>query len=279
MNIFKIIDDIAKVDPEVYDRLDGRRQVFKHFTGFGSKVAMAAVPLALSSVFRKAYGQSNNTAVIAALQFALKLEYLETEFYNTILGGNRLSIPSSSTGAAKALETIRYNENTHVDIVRSTITELGGTPMDKPAIDITGGNGSMDGPYKDAATNYAMFLTVAHAFEDTGVRAYKGQAGNVMSNDTVLQAALQIHSVEARHAAQLRILKMQTGVNIKPWITGNEANGAPAAVYAGEEMTMQANVNIMTVTDPDISMATASEAFDEPLTKEAVEMIVDPFFA
>jgi hypothetical protein len=48
---------------------------------------------------------------------------------------------------------------------------------------------------------------LAQAFEDTGVRAYKGQAGNVMSNKTVLQAALQIHSVEARHASQVRRMR------------------------------------------------------------------------
>ncbi|WP_228428593.1 ferritin-like domain-containing protein [Chryseobacterium daecheongense] len=36
------------------------------------------------------------------------------------------------------------------------------------------------------------------------VDAYKGQAGNVMFNKVVLEAALQIHSVEARHASQVQ---------------------------------------------------------------------------
>ena len=41
-------------------------------------------------------------------------------------------------------------------------------------------------------------------FEDLGVAAYKGQAGNLMASDEILTAALQIHSVEARHAAEVR---------------------------------------------------------------------------
>jgi len=35
MNILKLISDIEKVDPEVYDRFDSRRKVFKHMTGMG----------------------------------------------------------------------------------------------------------------------------------------------------------------------------------------------------------------------------------------------------
>ena len=41
------------------------------------------------------------------------------------------------------------------------------------------------------------------ALEDTGVAAYKGQAALIKS-DAVLQAALAIHAVEARHAAWIR---------------------------------------------------------------------------
>ena len=49
-------------------------------------------------------------------------------------------------------------------------------------------------------------MVLAQAFEDTGVRAYKGQAGNLISNSAYLTAALQIHSVEARHASYIRDL-------------------------------------------------------------------------
>jgi hypothetical protein len=49
---------------------------------------------------------------------------------------------------------------------------------------------------------------VSHALEDTGVRAYKEQAGNLMAAEDkpLLEYALQIHSVEARHASVVRRL-------------------------------------------------------------------------
>jgi hypothetical protein len=128
-----------------------------------------------------------------------------------------------------------------------------------------------------------MLLAVSQAFEDTGVRAYKGQAGNLISNNEVLTAALQIHSVEARHASHIRQMRkangalVPAGVNVKPWITGNQSGiGSPAvqAIYNGEDVTTQAGVNIAT---GGISAAAASEAFDEPLTKAEVLAIVDPF--
>jgi rubrerythrin len=58
-------------------------------------------------------------------------------------------------------------------------------------------------------TDYQQFLALAQAFEDTGVRAYKGQAANLMSKPDLLTAALQIHSVEARHASEVRRLRGQ----------------------------------------------------------------------
>ncbi|MGV3540857.1 MAG: ferritin-like domain-containing protein [Rufibacter sp.] len=276
MNILNIIQEISKVDPEVYDRLDGRRSVFKHMTGFGGKVALAAIPVALSSIFKKAYGQ-NTTGVVGVLQFALLLEHLEAEFYKMAVSKGTALIPAGApTGA---ITKIRDHEIAHVTLLQQTITQLGSTPNPKPTFDFSYGSGSGNGPFKDAFTNYALFLTVAQALEDTGVRAYKGQAANLISNDAVLQAALQIHSVEARHAAHLRLMRSAntSDATLKPWITGKQANGAPQAVYDGEELTTQATVNIMTITDPDISAAAASEAFDEPLTKEQVTAIVTPF--
>ncbi len=49
---------------------------------------------------------------------------------------------------------------------------------------------------------------------------------------------------------------------------------ATQAVYNGEEMTVQATINIAT---GGISAAAASEAFDEPLSKDAVLAIAGMF--
>ena len=48
------------------------------------------------------------------------------------------------------------------------------------------------------------FLTLSQTFEDLGVAACKGQAATLMGNGDILTTALQIHSVEARHAAMVR---------------------------------------------------------------------------
>ncbi len=277
MNIFNIFSEIEKVDPEVYDRLDGRRSALKQFTNIGGKIALATLPLFVGSLFRKAYGQ-NTSSIVGVLNFALTLEYLESEFYKKAVGTSGL-IPAADLPGFTA---IRDHEVAHVAALRQTIMQLGGTPVTLTAasFDFTAGNGNMNGPYATVFSNYDTLLAVSQAFEDTGVRAYKGQAGNLISNNEVLTAALQIHSVEARHAAYIRYLRQKRGTAAnKPWITGNNTGGVPgvAPIYAGEEVTTQAGVQITGINGMAISANAASEAFDEPLTQAQVTAIVDPF--
>ncbi len=277
MNLYNVINEIEKVDPEVYDRLDGRREALKQFKGIAGKVAAVSFPFLFGSMFKKAYGQ-NNAAIVAVLNFALTLEYLESEFYKKGVSTPTL-IPASDL---PGITLIRDHEVAHVAVLRQTITALGGTPVTFTLanFDYTAGNGNMAGPYATVFTLYDTFLAVSQAFEDTGVRAYKGQAGNLISNNEVLTAALQIHSVEGRHASYVRYLRQKRGATAnKPWITGNDAGGIPgvAAVYAGEENTTQAGIQITGINGMAISTSDASEAFDEPLTQAQVTAIVDPF--
>jgi hypothetical protein len=277
MNLYNVINEIEKTDPEVYDRLDGRRAALKQFTGIAGKIAAVAVPFALGSLFKKAYGQTSSQ-IVSVLNFALTLEYLESEFYKKGVGTAGL-IPAADL---PGFTSVRDHEVAHVAVLRQTITALGGTPVTFTLanFDFTAGNGSMAGPYATVFSNYDIFLAVSQAFEDTGVRAYKGQAGNLISNNDVLTAALQIHSVEARHASYVRYLRQKRGaVANKPWITGNDAGGIPGvgAVYAGEQNTTQAGVQIVNINGMSISTNAATEAFDEPLTQAEVTAIVDPF--
>ncbi len=274
MNLQNIIHELEIVDPEVSDRLDDRRLVLKRFAGFAGKVALLSVPFTLGSIFKKAYGQASGT-IVDVLNFALTLEYLESEFYIKAVNTAGL-IPAADVAA---FTTIRDHEVAHVAFLKTTIMALGGTAVAKPTFDFTAGNGSNMGPYATVFSNYDTLLAVSQAFEDTGVRAYKGQAGAVMSNKTVLTAALQIHSVEARHASHIRKIRKDRGASVKPWITGNDAGGVPgvAAVYAGEENTVQGGVQITGINGTSVSASAASESFDEPLTKDQVLAIVDPF--
>jgi hypothetical protein len=72
------------------------------------------------------------------------------------------------------------------------------------------------------------------------------------------------------------------GVEVKPWITLDQSGIATSAVqasYNGEENLTQAGVTITNIGGQQISAAAASEAFDEPLTKDQIVAIVTPFFA
>lgn len=294
MNMLNILSEIEKNDPEVFEKVDTRRNAMKEFTGFAGKVAAVSIPFALGAMFKKAYGGPTD-AITDVLQFALTLEYLEAEYYNTALAAPGLT--ATLTGAARtAVQNIATHENAHVTFLKNTLTALGTTPVAKPTFDFTAGSGPGGtpgaGPLSGANSpfvNYAVFLAVAQTYEDTGVRAYKGQAGALIPNNDVLTAALQIHSVEARHASHIRQMRraanlaVPAGVTVKPWITLNQSGVAAPfdayvqASYNGEELTTQSTVNIVNIGGQTISASAASEAFDEPLDKTAVLAIVDPF--
>ena len=195
------------------------------------------------------------------LNFALTLEYLEDEFYRTALGSSGL-IPRE---ARVVFEQISKHEAAHVALLRGA---LGSKAVAKPTFDFTAG-----GAFGDVFRNYQTFLAVAQAFEDTGVRAYKGQAGNLKDNAKILTTALQIHSVEARHAAQVRKMRGE-----KSWISGDSRGTLPAPtqpVYNGEGNTTQGGASLSGV--GGLSGSAITEAFDEPLTKEQVLAIAGLF--
>lgn len=270
MNLFNIINEIEKIDPEFNDRLNPRRAVIKNITSFGSKVAMAAMPFALGTMIKRAYAADAKPGVVDVLNYALTLEYLQSSFYNQATGPGTV-IPANTL---TYFNTIRDDENQHVAILKILINTAGGTPASVPVFDFSGGNGSKTGPFKDIFTDYDLFLKVATAFEDTGVRAYKGQAANLLNNKDVLTTALAIHAVEARHASAVRQL-----LKISPWINSTTILGNDTGVteidanYDGEQNVMQGTVDITKLkslagdTTP-IDVATA--AFDEPLTMEQV---------
>lgn len=276
MNILNILEEIEKTDAEVYERISPRRKAMGEFFGFGKKVALASLPFAMGSMFKKAYAQTSTTDIEGVLQFALTLEYLEAEFYTRGVAASGL-VPAGA--ALGAMTTIRDHENQHVAFLKTALISLGKTPVSKPTFDFSAGNGSGTGPFANVFSNYDTFLAVAQTFEDTGVRAYKGQAPALIGSGGVLTAALNIHSVEARHAAHIRQMRKARGANVKPWITGQDSGIGVIvqASYAGEEAETQAGVKITGINGMSISANAATEAFDEPLTKAQILAIVDPF--
>ncbi len=261
MKALKIFEEVYKED--VIGKNFSRRETLTKGLGFGLKVALAAIPFGLLETFsNKAYaGGPSNSSIVGILNFALTLEYLESTYYTTGLSTSGL-IPSADSTVFKQ---ISKHESDHVALLKTTITSLQGTPVPLPTFDFTAG-----GTYPDVFSNYQTFLALSNAFEDTGVRAYKGQAAALSGSGAVLTAALDIHSVEARHACEVRRMR-----GLKGWISYAEANRLPAAIYAGEDNTTQDNINVTTITTaPTISV---TEAFDEPLTMKEVLGIAGSF--
>lgn len=253
----KAIKIIETLNGEVNDKAFSRREAFNKGIHLGMKGLFAAVPLAMLLKPTKSF--AGTAGAVDVLNFALTLEYLESSFYT--MGINSGIVPSSDMAV---IAQISKHETSHVATLKSAISASGGTPVAEPMFDFTAG-----GMFPDVFTNYATFLTLANAFEDTGVRAYKGQAVNLLGTD-LLTAALDIHSVEARHASEIRRLRGQKG-----WISGNMTAGVPAAVYTGEDNVTQGGVDVTTVTS--VSAAYVMECFDEPLTMDQVLAIAKPF--
>ena len=150
-----------------------------------------------------AYGALSATGLISAalaeadggdvdiLNYALTLEFLETEFYTQAAK----RVKGLSKYESDLTKELRDNEAEHVDALTATIKDLGGKPVAKPTFAFGG-----------AFASRAAYLKTANVLEDTGVSAYNGAAPMIQSVD-VLAAAGGIVQIEARHAAMIRLVR------------------------------------------------------------------------
>ncbi|HEY4206763.1 MAG TPA: ferritin-like domain-containing protein [Puia sp.] len=249
-------------EKEVMEKNFSRREALTKGLGLGLKTAAAILPLGLlDALGNKAQAAPSNPDIIKILNYALTLEYLEDTFYKQGLATTGLIAASDM----KIFMQISKHETAHVALLKTTISTLGGTPIDQPAFDFTAG-----GQFPDVFTSYQRFMGLAAAFEDLGVRAYKGQAVNLVGAREVLAAALNIHSVEARHASEVRRLRGSKG-----WINFAEADGLPGFIYDGEENVVQLGIDVTQVTT--VQYGAVTQAFDEPLSMPPVLQIAGPF--
>jgi hypothetical protein len=243
------------------DAAVSRRDALWRTGRLAGALAVVSMPLTLGVLARKASAQGPiSEEALEALNFALTLERLEDEFYKAGLASGSLDFGETRP----IFEQISKHETAHVALLTNL---LGESAAPAPTFDFTGG-----GAFGNVLSNIGTFITVAQAFEDTGVRAYKGQVGTLAGQSALLTTALRIHSVEARHAAAIRRLAQSPAA--KAWVTGNSTSVAGLQpVYEGEELTTQLEVDLL----PFGSVDAVSEAFDEPLTREQVEAIITPF--
>jgi hypothetical protein len=306
------------IDPEIMDEVVSRRDLFRRGASMSRMVAqglaLGSVPVALAALAKDAFGQAPSD-LLDVLNFAFILENLENEFYKAVLGTSSLAAQNNAfatvralipASARESLGQIQKHEQQHVDFLKAAIPQFGGTPaaMTAADFDFTGGNGSGTGPFARATTELNFLLVATQAFEDTGVRAYKGQAGRLLINgnnnaDIALEAALRIHSVEARHAAKIRRIRRginptDTTLRLSGYVRGGGVAAAGAGIYGGatsesntshvvfngtSAVTIDAATlsNLDLIGDSTARTNAATQAFDEPLTKDEVIAIVRNF--
>ena len=209
--------------------------------------------------------------VVDSLRLVQLVAYLQSDLYSRALAATGF-IP---TADAAVFTRLNQMEVLHVANLTTLIAARQGAPVVKPTFDFTG-KGAVPG-FAFVPAQYETFRMLAQAFEDLGVRAYKGQAQALLADKVALTALFAMQSAEGRHAAEVRRIRGRKG-----WITANSPDDLPAfaqAIYAGEEVTTQGSVNVASTIASTGGAAAASQAFDEPLSTAQVTAIVTPFIA
>jgi hypothetical protein len=181
--------DLLDRDGAIREALDegiqGTRAQFFRRSIIGGGTFLAG-GLLIGGLPKIALGAPSAQQDVEILNFALLLEYLESEFY--IDAVNKAALSGLSPRELAFATTVRDHELAHVDFLRDA---LGSSARAKPTFD-----------FRDTTSDRAKFLATSVVLEDTGVAAYNGQGPRLRK--PTLAAAAQIVSVEARHAAWIR---------------------------------------------------------------------------
>lgn len=270
MNLVSILQKIAGTDSSSFEEVSPRRQML---SSWGPKLGMALLPLGLTAAFSKKAKAHTGHELAETLNYLLTLEMLLAGFYEQGLNTSGL-IPTDNR---VALTQMSVNSSAHRDFIKGLVQSAGGVAISEPAFDYSGGNGLGTGPYADVFLNYARFLSLAQTFEETTIRAYQGVLPLLMDDPSITGSCLQVHSVKGRHAAILRKIRREKNFSTaKSWITQAQSGipGNPnGPTWIGEDNTVQLGVPVANLVSSDA----ATEGFDEPLSQDAVEFIIDPF--
>ena len=180
--------NIEQVDVDGALRETAERVQGDSRAGFLAKAAVAGAGLVGGGALlmtMPGVASAQSTTDIAILNFALTLEFLERDFYAQALaqGG------AGSGEQLRFTKTVYSHESQHVVALQKA---LGSSAIAEPTFD-----------YGAIPSDPVKFRGTSIVLEDTGVRAYKGQAPFI-TDPAILAAALSIHSVEADHSAWIR---------------------------------------------------------------------------
>ena len=179
--------DGAVREAEAAVATDTRAQFFRKAAVTGGAIGSAAFFTGMLPAV--AEGKASKKRDVKILKYALTLEFLEAEFYDEAVRDGGLTGP-----ALDLARLLADHEATHVTALRQTLMSVGANVPAKPSFDFKGTNKG------------ANFIPTALVLENTGVRAYLGQATRLKSNK-LLAAAASIVTIEARHAAAVSVLQ------------------------------------------------------------------------
>jgi hypothetical protein len=222
--------------------MTNRRHILQGVAALGTGAALSAsAPIA-----RLAAAQVDDDAIF---NFALNLEYLETEYYlrgttgegidaadvganpGEVTGGS--PVPFATEAFRQFAEELAANELAHVRYYRES---LGDMAVDRPAIDLAAGFAAVGqaagfGDNFNPFSDELNFFLGGMLFEDVGVTGYKG-AVPLIQDETKQGDIAGILAVEAYHMGMARSLLFLAGPTAQQAanaITGarGEVNGMP----------------------------------------------------
>jgi rubrerythrin len=131
----------------------------------------------------QAHGDEQSRASdVRIVNYALTLEYLESELYRKALDTGFFVAQER-----ELLKRFGDHEQRHLEALTAAVGKLGGRTEAEPRPNFP-------------LTDRISILKALQRLENLGAAAYLGQLGRIRDRE-IRQAALSIHSVEARHAA------------------------------------------------------------------------------
>jgi rubrerythrin len=155
-------------------------------TTSGAASSAAAGTSSATTTSSMSTAATSSSGDLAIVNYALTLEYLESQFYDKVIKSGLFHGKDLSV-----LKTFGAEEADHVNALKTVAGQLG-----TAAAEPTG---------KFPIHSAAQVTALAASVENLGASAYLGQAPHIKSKE-ILAAALSIHSIEARHAATLNLL-------------------------------------------------------------------------